>query len=831
MKTERRTGVIFLNRFICLHGHFYQPPRENPWIGEIEIQESAAPWHDWNERIAEECYGPNAAARLFDDQGWIRSIVNNYSRISFNFGPTLLSWMEQKRPEYYRCILEADRLGARRFSGHGPAIAQAYNHMIMPLANKRDKITQVHWGMEDFRRRFGRDPEGLWLPETAVDSETLDILTENGIRFVILAPRQADSVRSGRSSSWIGVAGERVDTSRPYVCSLSSGREIAVFFYHGALAQKVAFGDALRNGGDFARMLIDSVCGGGSADPRLVSVATDGETFGHHHKYGDMALAYCLDTIERSREAALTVYGEFLEFYPPMEEVRIVENSSWSCVHGVGRWKEDCGCSAHSRPGWNQSWRAPLRAAMDGLRDSAATLFERDSAGLFPDPWGARNRYIDVFFDRSRSSPAGFVEGEAGRALSHDERVKGLRLMELQLNLNLMYTSCGWFFDDISGIENIQVMAYAARALELCGYLFPGEDLWTPFMDSLERAPSNIAELENGRRVFEVFVTPSMSNLLRAGAHYAFSSLFSRTEGEVKLDREDSFYTYRIPYCSMRRVKTDGRVYVIGDLAVRSELTLDEKELFVAALHVGGRKALCGVAEKSAFAEDGFAERLEDSLREGNERTLVEVFGHNTFSFRHLFKDDQQRILNRIISADVEEVVSSLRRTVSGYSDLLFYLTDIGMPIPDVLRSAAEVVLNDDLRHDFEAEQPDIKLIEKKISGGTRLGIHVDSAFVRHSGMSLLKRLFDSLERSPLDELALRRIMELLLFFRDQGLEMDLWDAQNKFARIIVENGDLSCCGGLYDALGEMLRIRRTGVGADFPDRAALRTDRRHQGG
>ena len=436
---------------ICLHGHFYQPPRENPWLEEVEIQESAAPWHDWNERVTEECYGPNSAARIFDEEGWIRRIVNNYSRISFNFGPTLLSWMERKRPQFYRSILEADKTGSRRFSGHGPAIAQAYNHIILPLANRRDKITQVLWGIEDFQRRFERSPEGMWLPESAVDSETLDILASNGIRFTVLAPRQAASVRKDGATSWTDVTGERVDSSRPYICSLPSGRSIALFFYHGALAQRVAFGDALRNGGAFADMLIGALPKESSLQ-QIVSVATDGETFGHHHKYGDMALAYCLDTIERSESASLTIFSEYLDNVPPRDEVRIVENSSWSCVHGVGRWKEDCGCSAHSRPGWRQLWRKPLREALDGLRDGVNPFFEKEAGCFFPEPWETRNRFIEVFFDRSPSLSVAFLEREAGRELTREERIRALRLLELQRNLMLMYTSCGWIFDEISGI-------------------------------------------------------------------------------------------------------------------------------------------------------------------------------------------------------------------------------------------------------------------------------------------------------------------------------------------------------------------------------------------
>ena len=812
---------------ICLHGHFYQPPRENPWLEEVEIQESASPWHDWNERISEECYGPNSAARIFDDEGWIRRIVNNYSRISFNFGPTLLSWMERKRPQYYQAVLEADRLGSARFSGHGPAIAQAYNHMILPLANHRDKVTQIVWGIEDFQRRFRRAPEGMWLPECAVDSETLDILAEHGIRFVVLAPRQAEAVREKDASSWTDVAGERVDTHRAYICPLRSGRALSLFFYHGELAQKVAFGDALRNGGDFAKMLIGALPENVTLR-RLVSVATDGETFGHHHKYGDMALAYCLNTIERSRSASLTIFGEYLDSAPPVDEVRIVENSSWSCVHGVGRWKEDCGCSAHSRPGWKQSWRAPLRGALDTLRDAAVPLFEREAENLFPDPWGARNRYIEVFFDHTRSEATSFLKREAGRELSHEEQVRALRLMELQRNLMLMYTSCGWFFDEISGIETLQIMAYAERALELCGHLFPGEDLETPFKTLLEKAPSNIVEFVDGKRVYDIFVTQVRSDLLRAGAHYAVSSLFPGDEGDVRANLGDVFYAYRILSCSLERKDEGARRYALGYFISVPRLHGTRKR-FLSPRSTAGGGTYCAAwpRSRSRKTETVSARR---SRRLFAARMKMDWFlssGHNTYSLRHLFKDEQRRILNLIIAEDVESVVSMLRKTISDSSELLSFLTSLAMPVPEAFRSTAEVVLNDELKRAFEADVLDLRFVTHRIGEGERWGAAVDTLFLRHAAMRRLERLFLLLEREPLDERTLGSIIELLSFLKKRGWEINLWDEQNTFAGIIASNNDLSPCARLYETLGKLLLVRHSRVESDFADRVTPRAQRK----
>ncbi|MBR1604110.1 MAG: DUF3536 domain-containing protein, partial [Synergistaceae bacterium] len=387
-------------RYICIHGHFYQPPRENPWLETVEIQESAAPWHDWNARISAECYSSNSASRILNSKGEIAKICNNYSRMSFNFGPTLLSWLEEHDALCYKAIIEADEIGRKRFSGHGPAMAQVYNHIIMPLANRRDKETQVKWAVRDFKKRFGRMPEGMWLAECAVDTETLEVLAENNIKFTVLSPYQAEAVRFAGRDEWIDVRGGSVDTRCAYKCKLPSGKSIALFFYDGLLSQKIAFQGLLNDGVYFARQLIDAHADSGR--PVLSHVATDGESYGHHHRYGDMALAYCLETIDNSSDAQLTVYGEFLEFYPPEQEVKIIENSSWSCAHGVERWRSNCGCNTGT-PNFHQEWRGPLRDALNNLRDKLADLYEQEALKFFADPWEARNNYIEILTLPNRS--------------------------------------------------------------------------------------------------------------------------------------------------------------------------------------------------------------------------------------------------------------------------------------------------------------------------------------------------------------------------------------------------------------------------------------------
>lgn len=427
-----------MQRFVCIHGHFYQPPRENPRSGEIEEQPSASPYHDWNERVTAECYAPNASARILDPEGHVVRRLNNYSRISFNFGPTLLAWMEAKAPEVYAAVLAADRESRERFSGHGSALAQPFNHTILPLSTRRDKEIQIRWGLADFRRRFGREPEGVWLPEAAVDLESLDLLAAAGIRFTLLAPGQAKSEGA-------------FDTTLPYRVGLPSGRSIAVFFYDGVLAQAVAFGGILHDGEHFVDRLTRSFRE--EQRPQLIHLATDGESYGHHHRFGEMALAYALDQLEGS----LTNYGEFLARFPPEREVGIHENSSWSCAHGVERWRSDCGCHTGGGPGWNQAWRAPLREAFDLLRDELA--------------------------------------GKTGET------------SELERCLQLMYTSCGWFFSDLAGIETIQCLRYAGRAIELAEAQF-GPGIEERFLAILETAHSNRAEEGSGRQIYERHVLP-----------------------------------------------------------------------------------------------------------------------------------------------------------------------------------------------------------------------------------------------------------------------------------------------------------------------------------
>lgn len=497
---------------LIIHGHFYQPPRENPWTGKIDRQPSAYPYHDWNERIHDECYGPNAFAHIIGPHNTIERTLNNYANISFNFGPTLLSWLELHHPKTYRRIIAADKESVARLGGHGNAIAQAYGHAILPLCNERDRLTQVLWGLADFRFRFGREPESLWLPETACNDATLELLIEQRLRYVILAPNQAERVLRGEGESY-SVADGRIDPRRAYQYwhRDHSGRSIAIFFYDGPVSRAIAFERVLISSQALVEMFRRAADGG-----VLVNVATDGETYGHHFKLGDLGLAHALFYEARQQQLRVTNYGEFLTAHPPELAVEIKsgpggEGTSWSCSHGVGRWIRDCGCHTGGSEGWNQRWRGPLRRALDFLRDRAAIYFESVGSELLLDPWQARNDYIDLILDHGRSR-ADFLRQHSGETLAPPDQMRALTLLEIQRNSLLMYTSCGWFFSELSGIETQQIMKYAARVIELMDEL----GLPSPrkrFLEMMAEARSNLNGFGNGADVYRRFAEPAAEAL------------------------------------------------------------------------------------------------------------------------------------------------------------------------------------------------------------------------------------------------------------------------------------------------------------------------------
>ncbi len=769
-----------MNRYVCIHGHFYQPPRENPWLEDVELQDSAFPFHDWNERITEECYAPNTASRILDAERRIVEIVSNYASISFNFGPTLLSWMERHVPEVYGATIEADRQSQGRFSGHGSAIAQVYNHVIMPLAHVRDKRTQVVWGIRDFEHRFKRKPEGMWLAETAVDLETLDILTGHGISFTILAPHQAKQVRKMGEEAWKDVRDSKIDPKMPYLCRLPSGKTIAIFFYDGPISRDIAFSDLLKSGENFASRLVAAFSS--QESPQLVHIATDGESYGHHHRFGDMALAYALHHIESNDLAKITNYGEYLEIHPPSFEVEIFENSSWSCAHGVERWQADCGCNSGMHPGWTQAWRAPLREAMNWLGDSLAAIYEREADSYIGHPWQARDDYIGVILDRSPETVETFLSGHLTRAVSKKDKVKLLKLFEMQRHAMLMFTSCGWFFDEISGIETVQVMQYASRALQLAREV-GGEDLEGEYLTILGDAPSNVPEFKNGAEVWEASVQPATIDLLRAGAHYAVSSLFEEYPETIKV----ACYTtnseiYELTEAGIQRL-------VIGKARVNSDITGEEATIGFAVLHLGDHNLAGGVREY--MGDEPFSlmrQEIQDAFGKSDVPEVIRLmdthFETHNYSLWHLFKDEQRKVLDQLLDSTLKEVAASFRQIYERHYPVMQVMKEMRIPLPKAFATATELIIGTDIREELRSQELDVERIEKLVEETKRWGLELDMKSLGFVASERITSIMEELSKSPEEVEYLEKLQDLFGVLSALPLQLDLWKAQNTYFSI-----------------------------------------------
>lgn len=767
-------------KYVCIHGHFYQPPRENPYLEAIELQDSAYPYHDWNERITAECYAPNAASRIVDSENRIVKLFNNYSKISFNFGPTLLSWMKEQAPRVYDAILEADKESAQRFSGHGSAMAQGYNHMILPLANRRDKVTQVKWGIRDFESRFGRKPEGMWLPETAVDSETLEVLAENGIKFTILAPRQAQRIRPKNSSRFEDVSGARIDPARAYLAELPSKKRINLFFYDGPISQGVAFEGLLNDGKRFADRLMSGFSDSRQG-PQLVHIATDGESYGHHHHYGEMALSFALDEIERQKIAQLTNYGEFLEKHPPKHFVEIVENSSWSCVHGVERWRSDCGCNSGGHP-WNQQWRTPLRAALDWLRDKFAPIFESRLKEYVRDPWVARDDYVRVILDRSEESRKAFFADHAIRPLEPHEQVTALKLLEMQRHALLMYTSCGWFFDELSGIETAQVIHYAGRALQLAEECC-GETLEPEFLQHLAMAKSNLPEYGDGAKIYEKWVKPAVVDIERVGGHYAISSLFESYADKTRI------YCYEVQR-ETYSVEAEGKIRLAnGSARLRSAITQESATLDFSVLHLGDHNVTAGIRSADNSSEED-QKKLVEAFSQADTaeviRLLDQVYGKNTFSLRQLFRDEQRKIAKLILNESLNSAAAVYRTFFESQAPLIRFLNGLEIPVPNALKSAAEIALNNQLEQYLERPDLDLDSIHGLLREAAATKIALDSTTLEYKVRKRLERDAADFAANPDDPAAAERMIKLLDLIPALPFSVVLWEAQNVCYRPLV---------------------------------------------
>jgi alpha-amylase/alpha-mannosidase (GH57 family) len=830
-----------VNRYLVVHGHFYQPPRENPWIESVEVQDSAAPYHDWNERITAECYARNGASRIVNKNNEIMRIVNNYARMSFNFGPTLLSWLEEHAPLTYASVLDADKAGAARCGGHGSAMAQVYCHIIMPLASRRDKELQVRWGIADFEHRFGRKPEGMWLAETAVDTESLEVLAEAGIRFTVLAPHQCAAIRTtpgadaedrarlaaleqhtelavegppaamSEQPPWQTTENATVDTRRPYLVRLASGRSITVFFYDGPRSRAIAFEQLLNSGEVFAQRLAGGFSSNAPEEPELVQVATDGESYGHHHRYGEMALTYALQYVEEKELAVVTNYGEYLERFPPRWEARVDEATSWSCAHGVERWRSDCGCSG-GHPGWNQRWRGPLRLALDQLRDAVTPLAAALGAELFTDWEGTRDRYVQVILDRSKADR--FLRDERTRFLTKGEEVRALELLEMVRHLQLMYTSCGWFFDDISGIETVQIIAYAARVLEFADHLFGREaaQLEPSFLVALAQAQSNVASEGSGADIYRKHVAPLRVGLLQVGAHYAVSSVFTTYGERARL------FAFQVHNCG-QQVQNSGRGRLVsGEVEIRSTLTHETERMFYAVLHFGDQNIAAGVKPLRRGSREtytGFAEEARTAMLHADLPAVIRIFDREfhgmTYTIHSLFTDEQRRVIRLILGHTIAEAEESLIHLYDDHASLLRFLTEAEMPRPSALALAATFALNTNLRRALECDPLDVAQVRAVLSLAQQDGVELNRAELSYTADQRMRDTMERFAKEPGNTTLLESALTVAQTLQLLPFPANIWQAQNIWHAVALEQqgvpGRLVSDVDRFRALGEALDI------------------------
>jgi alpha-amylase/alpha-mannosidase (GH57 family) len=782
--------------YVVIHGHFYQPPRENPWIEEIEVEAGAHPFHDWNTRINVECYSPNGAARIYDGQRRILEIINNYEFISFNFGPTLLTWLEARSPFTYQRILEADRQSLARL-GHGNALAQAYNHVILPLANARDRETEVIWGLKDFEQRFGRPAAAMWLPETAVNYPTLVTLADKGMKFAILSPYQARRVRPLGGGAWEAVQGHSLDTTQAYRAFLpgeGKGRYVDIWFYNGEVAGEISFGDLLKDSNRLAARLTEGYRPG-LTRPQLLHVATDGENYGHHKKFGDLALAHALSQALPEKGFSLTNYAAFLEQAPPKMEVELYlgskgEGSSWSCAHGVGRWQENCGCATGGQPTWNQKWRAPLKETFDFLRDRLAELFEGEGQKYFRDPWGARNAYIEVILDRSPRRLAEFFSREGAPGFKESDWVPALKLLEMQRHALLMYTSCGWFFAELSGLETLQVIKYAARALQL-GQTFTDEALEPPFLDHLARAVSNIPGEGNGREVYLKHIKPAVVDYAKVTNQWAICWLKARER-----QCPTGIYHFRVDPLDYEDRTQGSLLLAAGRLQVTSGITRNSKTMAFFTAFLGSYLYRTQVLSHPTPRE---YQTLKQELFEALEKTpedliplIARRLGERYYTVQDMFLEEKNEVFQDLLKHVREEAVAEVAHNFEDAKPLLKAMAAAGLPLPRLYQALGEITFNRRLVELLRKLEPDPVLLPTSeeilelLQESALMGLKLESG----EGAEILRRV---LERHLRDLAAsfqaetVTRLKNFLNLANSIPLTLEVTEAQNFIFTLMKE--------------------------------------------
>ncbi len=832
---------LISSRYLIIHGHFYQPPRENPWIATIEPQESAAPFADWNRRINSECYAPNASSRLLDENALITQLINNYKHLSFNFGPTLFSWLSQADPETYQAIIKADNQAAKTKNGHGPALAQVYNHIIMPLANTRDRLTQIRWGLFDFEHHFGRRPEGLWLAETAVDLETLKMMTEEGLKFTVLSQEQTKAVRplGSDAGAWKDVSGGKIDPREPYRIFWGKGPKdyLDVFFYDGPVSRAIAFENLLRDGPTLLQR-IEQAFGDKKEDdiPRLVNLATDGESYGHHFQFGEMALSWLFETLKtRSKNPdsiQLTNYGHYLSLFPPIQEVRIFENSSWSCCHGVERWRSNCGCNTGGGGNrWNQKWRGPLRNGLNWLRDQLADTFETVGGRYFEDPWRTRDEYIRVITSNYEpNAQSTFLVAQARSPLSGEERTEALSLLEAQLMSLFMFTSCGWFFDEISNLEPVQNLRYALRAIELSQKLTE-QNLQTGLNKYLDIIIPNNPDFRTGRDIWRLRVKNGSLNNRLIAAHWIVSNFFNVPQ------IMDLFSVPRFTNRGLILINGEGLKVTAGLVELTDDRLSRKNSFLCLALYSGGihLAILTGEynqPEPPAWLNQSdlrkiLGEHLTPATALNIWNRLLQLFPPETSATRFVLEDllpsCQVKLLAKLAIGVSNELKSQTEDLFHRHQDLLL-MNRASSSTPKweeafIFRVIGELELQRILKPAHFGRPIDIEALSTLLSRKGLIGQAQDRTCLGEMGQGFLDSASQALTTTMNPRRLLMEIQNFLKIIKQEGFQLDLRQSQNNWyaeARNPIFNQRLNPEEQqLMDALGLILGFNVQAVRAE----------------
>ncbi len=674
-------------KYCVIHGHFYQPPRESPWLGEIQRQPSAAPFHNWNERIFDECYRPNAFSRLLNNDGEIVGVSNNYSYMSFNFGPTLFRWLYQKQPEVYQRIVDADKESCKMYGGHGSAVAQVYNHIIMPHASRRDKTTQIKWAKTFFQRHFGRDPEGMWLAETAINMETAECLVEEGFTFAILSPNQAESFRFLDSESeWINADHAGFDPRHPYRLYLEDSKgnkkngHLDLFFFDEPLSRAISFEDLLDNA-DFLSERINGCYTPNSEENELVTIATDGETFGHHKKNGDMCLAYYFQKKAAEMGIEVVNLAYYLSVNPPKREVRLKnalgEGTAWSCAHGTGRWIRDCGCNTGGGPGWNQKWRGPLRDGMDYLQSEIDQQYLREMIKYFDHPWTIRDLYEPHF--ENLESGTEFLKKYAARPIADSTYPYLVSLLEAQRYMLYGYTSCAWFFNDIAGIETVQNYRYAVRAWQLTWQGMKSNEILRKFTKIAKSAISNLP-VTTGETILLDEVFPMINHLERAAFTAAVDSYIYSDRRDFKTE------AYEVSLERFTNKNAAAGDWMLFRASVHHIVSLEQENFILAIINAHGHQIQGAVFPLSV------EKIIEDENSSFNEILQNRAVAH--FDLRDVFSAYKEFMTDQFIEEFATDNILDYLSWAGVNNSRLDAITELNSGLPDRIAGTVKFFLD-----------------------------------------------------------------------------------------------------------------------------------------